>query len=79
MSLKLRMRVAAGTIAHTHTEASARIFTMKPEEMIEDGIILDFTVSDEALEHAAADTIFSLGNCTDARVCQVPNEPRVTL
>ena len=51
---------------------------MRPEEPIEDGII-DFTVSDEALEFAAADTIFSLGNCTDARVCQVPNEPRVTL
>jgi hypothetical protein len=52
---------------------------MKPEELIEDGIILDFTVSDDALEHAAADTIFSLGNCTDARVCQAPNEPLVTL
>jgi hypothetical protein len=51
---------------------------MKPEELIEDGIILDCTISDVALEHAGADTIFSLGNCTDARMCQAPNEPRVT-
>jgi hypothetical protein len=53
-------------------------FKMKPEELIEDGIILDCTISDVALEHAGADTIFSLGNCTDARMCQAPNEPRVT-
>jgi hypothetical protein len=32
--------------------------------------ILNFTVSDEALEQAA-DTNFSLGNCTDARVCPI--------
>jgi hypothetical protein len=50
---------------------------MKPEET-EDELILDFTTSDEALEHAAADTTFSLGNCTDARMCQAPNDPRVT-
>ena len=27
----------------------------------------------DALEHAA-DTNFSLGNCTDARMCQAPND-----
>jgi len=35
-----------------------------------------FSVSDEALEAAAnVDRLatFSLGNCTDARLCQVPN------
>jgi hypothetical protein len=35
-----------------------------------------FSVSDEALEaagNAAQLSTFSLGNCTDARVCQVPN------
>ena len=35
--------------------------------------ILAFSVPDEALEHAA-DTNFSLGNCTDARMCQAPND-----
>jgi len=50
---------------------------MKPEET-EVELILDFTVSDAALEHAAADMIFSLGNCTDARMCQAPNDPRAT-
>jgi len=58
---------------------SERGFAMKPEELIEDEIILDFTISDEALEHAAAETIFSLGNCTEARTCQVPNEPVTAL
>ena len=46
---------------------------MNLKELIEDGNILDFAVSDEALEHAAADKIFSLGNCTEARMCQAPN------
>ena len=46
---------------------------MKPKELTDDGSILDFMVSDEALERAATDTIFSLGNCTDARTCRVPN------
>jgi hypothetical protein len=35
-----------------------------------------FTASDEALEAAANAgqlAAFSLGNCTDARLCQVPN------
>jgi hypothetical protein len=50
---------------------------MKLEELTEDEIILDFAVSDGALERAA-ETIFSLGNCTDARVCQTPNDPRGT-
>jgi len=50
---------------------------MKPEEQTEeDIIILDFTVSDEALENAA-DTTFSLGNCTEASLCPAPNDPRV--
>jgi len=49
---------------------------MKPEET-EKEFILDFTVSDEALEHAGADLTFSLGNCTEARICQAPNDPRV--
>jgi len=56
---------------------SDRSFAMKLEEPTEDEIILDFAVSDEALEHAA-DMIFSLGNCTDARMCQAPNDPRGT-
>lgn len=45
-------------------------------ERIDEIDILAFSVSDEALEAAAnADQVstFSLGNCTDARVCQVPN------
>ena len=46
---------------------------MKPEEQTEEESILAFTVSDEALEHAA-NTNFSLGNCTDARMCQAPND-----
>ena len=46
---------------------------MKPKEQTKEEMILDFTVSDEALEGAAADTIFSLGNCTDSRTCQSPN------
>ena len=52
---------------------------MMEEEHTEEEIILDFTVSDDALEHAAADTIFSLGNCTEARVCQAPNDPWVSV
>ena len=50
---------------------------MKPEGQTEEAVVLDFTVSDEALERAA-DMIFSLGNCTDARMCQSPNDPRLT-
>jgi hypothetical protein len=50
---------------------------MKLEEPTEGEIIFDFAVSDEALEHAA-DMIFSLGNCTDVRMCQAPNDPRGT-
>jgi hypothetical protein len=46
---------------------------MKQKQIIEEEIILDFTVADEALEGAAGETIFSLGNCTDARACQAPN------
>ena len=45
-------------------------------EQSEEEIILAFSVSDEALEAAAnADQLstFSLGNCTDARICQAPN------
>ena len=38
----------------------------------EEEIILAFKVSDEALE-GAANTNFSLGNCTDARVCPMPS------
>jgi len=38
----------------------------------EEEIILAFKVSDEALEDAA-NTNFSLGNCTDARVCPMPS------
>lgn len=45
----------------------------QPEEQTEEESILAFTVPDEALEHAA-DTNFSLGNCTDARMCQAPND-----
>jgi hypothetical protein len=45
---------------------------MKPEEQTEEENILAFTVPDEALERAA-DTNFSLGNCTDA-LCQAPND-----
>src|SRR5262249_17261969 len=54
--------------------SSDRIMTMKADE-IELEPVLDFTVSDDDLEYAAADKIFSLGNCTEARVCQAPNEP----
>jgi hypothetical protein len=43
---------------------------------IDEEITLAFSVSDEALEAAAnADQLstFSLGHCTDARICQAPN------
>jgi hypothetical protein len=72
-------RVATGTIAYTRLSKFLRIgaFAMKLEEPTEDETILDFAVSDEALEHAA-DMIFSLGNCTEARTCQAPNDPRGT-
>ena len=43
---------------------------MKPEEQTEEEIILAFAVSDDALEFAASPN-FSLGNCTDARICPV--------
>jgi hypothetical protein len=43
---------------------------MKPEEQTEEDIILAFAVSDDALELASSPT-FSLGNCTDARICPV--------
>ena len=43
---------------------------MKPEEQTEEDIILAFAVSDDALEFAASPN-FSLGNCTDARICPV--------
>jgi hypothetical protein len=42
-------------------------------EEIEEAI-LTFAVSDEALERAAG-AYSSLGNCTDARICQAPNSP----
>ena len=44
--------------------------TMKPDEQTEEEIILAFAVSDDALEFAASPS-FSLGNCTDARICPV--------
>lgn len=44
---------------------------MQQEEQIEQETILAFTVSDQALEQAA-NSNFSLGNCTDARVCPMP-------
>ena len=44
---------------------------MQREEQTEEEIILALTVSDEALEQAA-NSNFSLGNCTDARVCPMP-------
>jgi hypothetical protein len=44
---------------------------MQREEQIEEETILAFTVSDEALEQAA-NLNFSLGNCTDARICPMP-------
>lgn len=46
---------------------------MKTEKQTDEAIILNLTVSDEALEQAGTETIFSLGNCTDARACQAPN------
>lgn len=45
---------------------------MDPEEKTEDEFIFACTVPDEALEHAA-EANFSLGNCTDARVCPMPS------
>jgi len=45
---------------------------MKPEEQTQEETIFDFTVSDATLEQAA-NSIFSLGNCTEALVCQAPN------
>jgi hypothetical protein len=44
-------------------------------EQIDEESILAFSISDEALETAGnADQLtFSLGNCTDARICQAPN------
>jgi len=47
---------------------------MKPEEQTEEENVLAFTVPDEALERAADTNFFSLGNCTDARMCQAPND-----
>ena len=44
--------------------------TMKPEEQTEEEINLAFAISDDALELAASPN-FSLGNCTDARICPV--------
>jgi len=44
---------------------------MEREEQTEEEIILAFTVPDDALEQAASPN-FSLGNCTDARLCPVP-------
>jgi hypothetical protein len=41
-------------------------------ELTEEEIVLAVMVSDEALEDAA-NTNFSLGNCTDARVCPMPS------
>ena len=46
---------------------------MLTSEQTEEESILAFSVPDEVLEHAA-DTNFSLGNCTDARMCQAPND-----
>jgi hypothetical protein len=48
------------------------IHTIMELEQTEEEIILAFIVSDEALEDAA-NTNFSLGNCTEANVCPVPN------
>jgi hypothetical protein len=45
-------------------------------EQSDEESILAFSVSDEALEAAAnADQLMtlSLGNCTDARLCEAPN------
>jgi hypothetical protein len=47
---------------------------MTSDDQTEDDIILAFAVSDEALEQSAGGA-FSLGNCTDARFCQGPNDP----
>ena len=54
--------------AHTRVQAHAIMERGQKEEEI----ILAFMVSDEALEDAA-NTNFSLGNCTDARTCPVPS------
>lgn len=54
--------------AHTRVQAHAIMERGQTEEEI----ILAFMVSDEALEDAA-NTNFSLGNCTDARTCPVPS------
>ena len=43
---------------------------MEPDERSEEEIILAFAVSDDALEFASRPN-FSLGNCTDARICPV--------
>jgi len=43
---------------------------MQSESKEKEDEIFNFVLSDEALEQAA-DTIFSLGNCTDARVCPI--------
>ena len=52
------------------SSAQGSVLTMKPEEQTEEEIILAFAVSDDALEFAASPN-FSLGNCTDARICPV--------
>ena len=52
------------------SSAPRSALTMKPEEQTEEEIILAFAVSDDALEFAASPN-FSLGNCTDARICPV--------
>lgn len=43
---------------------------MSDADEIEEEIILASAVSDDALENAANPN-FSLGNCTDARVCPI--------
>ena len=54
--------------AHTGVQAHA----IMERKQTEEEIILAFMVSDEALEDAA-NTNFSLGNCTEANVCPIPN------
>ena len=58
-------------VGHEHTPRVQAHAIMKLEQT-EEEIILAFMVSDEALEDAA-NTNFSLGNCTEANVCPIPN------
>jgi hypothetical protein len=65
-----RLIILAGRRPFPFHRRQGSALIMKPEEQTEEEIILAFAVSDDALEFAASPN-FSLGDCTDARICPV--------